>query len=165
MNKKFFTGVILLLLGLVLGGFGIQTASQSLGAGLLYVNSWYGQLLNGWVYMLTGPVMHLVGVVLTLVGYFKACKNFVAPERKPKVKKEKAPKPEPVAPAAPVAPVMPAAPAAPEAPVAAAAEEAKTDFAPRSPLDATQISYTFCGKCGKRNKTGAKFCSGCGEKL
>ncbi len=160
MNKKFFTGVILLLVGLTLGGLGIYTVSQSLGAGLFYVNSWYGQLLNGWVYMLTGPVILLVGVILTIVGYFKACKHFVAPERKPKVKKEKAPK---LAPAAPVAPAVAAAPVAPAATPPATEEE--TVFTARSPLDATQISYTFCGKCGKRNKTGAKFCSGCGEKL
>ncbi len=153
MNKKFFKGVILLLVGLTLGGLGIFTVSQSLGAGLFYVNSWYGQLLNGWVYMLTGPVILLIGVILTVVGYFKACKHFVDRERKPKVKKEKAPKPASVTTVAPVAPA-----ATPSA-------EEETVFAARSPLDATQISYTFCGNCGKRNKTGAKFCSGCGEKL
>lgn len=159
MNKKFFKGVILLLVGLALGGLGIYTVSQSLGAGLFYVNSWYGQLLNGWVYMLTGPVILLIGVILTVVGYFKACKHFVARERKPKVKKEKTPK------SAPVTTVAPAVPVAPVAPAATPSAEEETVFAARSPLDATQISYTFCGKCGKRNKTGAKFCSGCGEKL
>lgn len=178
MNKKFVTGMIVLLVGLVLDGFGIYTVLQSVGAGLFYVNSWYGQLLNGWVYMLTGPAVLLIGIIFTLIGYFKACKHFVAPERKPKVKKEKAPKPvrmAPVAPAMPAAkPVAPAAAskqavyaatAAPARPVATTQEEEKTVFAPRSPLDATQVSYTFCGKCGRRNKTGAKFCAGCGEKL
>lgn len=171
MNKKFVTGMIVLLMGLALDGFGVYTILQSVGAGLLYVNSWYGQLLNGWFYMLTGPAVLLIGIILTLVGYFKACKNFVMPERKPKAKKEKAPKPARMAPAAPFAsvnpatPVASAAPVAPVNPVATAQEEEKTVFAPRSPLDATQISYTFCGKCGRRNKTGAKFCAGCGEKL
>lgn len=173
MNKKFVTGMIVLLVGLALDGFGIYTVLQSVGTGLFYVNSWYGQLLNGWVYMLTGPAVLLIGIVLTLIGYFKACKHFVAPERKPKVKKEKAPKPARMAPVAPAMPVeKPVAPAAPvarpvayAAPVATAQGEEKTVFAPRSPLDATQISYTFCGKCGRRNKTGAKFCAGCGEKL
>ena len=163
MNKKFVTGMIVLLVGLALDGFGIYTVLQSVGTGLFYVNSWYGQLLNGWVYMLTGPAVLLIGIVLTLIGYFKACKNFVVPERKPKVKKEKAPKPARMAPVASAMPVE--KPVAPAAPVATAQEEEKTVFAPRSPLDATQISYTFCGKCGRRNKTGAKFCAGCGEKL
>ncbi|MBQ6930942.1 MAG: zinc ribbon domain-containing protein [Clostridia bacterium] len=163
MNKKFVTGLIVLLVGLALDGFGIYTVLQSVGTGLFYVNSWYGQLLNGWVYMLTGPAVLLIGIVLTLIGYFKACKHFVAPERKPKVKKEKAPKPARMALVAPAMPV--ANPVAPAAPVPTAQGEEKTVFAPRSPLDATQISYTFCGKCGRRNKTGAKFCAGCGEKL
>lgn len=162
MNKKFITGMLLFIVGMVLGGFGIHTTLQSMGAGLLYVNSWYGQLLNGWVYMLTGPVILLIGAVLALIGYFVACKNFVVPERKPRVKKEKAPKPVRAAAATPVAP---SAPAAPVAPVATPAAEEKTVFVSNAPLDTTQISYTFCGKCGKRNKTGVKFCAGCGEKL
>lgn len=161
MNKKFITGMVLFLAGMVLGGFGIHTILQSMGAGLLYVNSWYGQLLNGWVYMLTGPAILIVGVILALIGYFVACKNFVVPERKPKVKKEKAPKPARAGNAAPAAQSAPVAPAAPAAPAA----EEKTVFASNAPLDTTQISYTFCGKCGRRNKTGVKFCAGCGEKL
>lgn len=163
MNKKFISGMILLLIGLTLGGAGMYVASQSLGAGLLYLNSWYGQMLGGKVYLFTGPVMLLVGVILALIGYFKACRNYVAPERKPKVKKEKAPK---TAPAVPVQNRVTAPVAKPVVPVPNPVVKTENKVAAKaSPLDATQISYTFCGKCGKRNKTGAKFCSGCGEKF
>lgn len=143
MNKKFISGVISLVIGLALGVAGFYLAAQYLGAGLLYANSFFGRY-----YFAIGPALFVIGVIVTLIGYFKACKNFVMPEKKPKAKKEKLIKTEPAAPVA-----------------APAKAEEETVIAKNGPLDATQISYTFCGKCGKRNKTGAKFCSGCGEKF
>ena len=153
MNKKFISGLITLVIGLALGGTGFYLSAQYLGTGLLYANSFFSKY-----YFAIGPALFIIGVILTLVGYSKACKNFVMPEKKPRVKKEKAPK------AAPAAPAPVAVPVAAPAPQPAKTEET-TDIAKNGPLDATQISYTFCGKCGKRNKTGAKFCSGCGEKF
>lgn len=148
MNKKFISGLIALVIGLALGGTGFYLSAQYLGTGLLYANSFFGKY-----YFAIGPALFVIGVIVTLIGYFKACKNFVMPEKKPKekkAKKEKAPKASP----APVA-----------ASVAAPAKSEETVVAKNGPLDATQISYTFCGKCGKRNNSGAKFCAGCGEKF
>ena len=152
MNKKFISGLITLLIGLALGATGYYLAAQYLGTGLLYANASFGKY-----YFIIGPALFIIGVIVTIIGYAKACKNFVMPEKKPKVKKEKAPK----AAFAPTAPV--ATQAATPAPQMPKTEE--TVISKNGPLDATQVSYTFCGKCGKRNRTGAKFCAGCGEKI
>lgn len=140
MNRKALSGVVVFVVGVIINGLGIFTLSRILDGSLLSDNSRYAQLFDGWAYRLTGPAMLLVGLILIIAGYYIACKYYVDHEKNFAEEKENDPQQPTVSFAVPVA-------------------------TPRCPLEVTTISYTFCGECGKRNKTGANFCSGCGEKF
>lgn len=139
MNKKVINGLILLAVGVLLIGAGVYFTAEYLGTGLITANT----LIGKYYYFLSASA--LVGFVLAIIGWCKATRNYVAPEKKPKTEK-------PVSVSEP-APATTAS--ANVAPVRAA-----------RPLKGMQtVRFSFCGNCGKRNTGGSKFCVGCGEAL